>query len=283
VANVTGAMLILATSMDYAGDTTTPRKADKPARRVVTDTPSANAVPTPAAAPESKQPAVYAELRVPAPVASPILAATAVQESGSIRVEQSTLTPAERNVMEVQHAAELLRRGSLVEAEASLRGVLANDRSMLAARQALFNLLQRQQRFDEARALLKEGVALAPTQASLLLPYARLLAARGEWAAAYDALAPASEALAQDAEYRGLCGVVLQRLGRFPQSVADYRAAVKLAPTASAWWVGLGLSLEGDGRPGEARAAYLQARATSPGPEMAQFVENKLARSIATE
>ncbi|MEC5386088.1 hypothetical protein VVD49_10150 [Uliginosibacterium sp. H3] len=278
------AMLVLATSMADVGDATTPSKASKPVRRAVVEVPSAASAQVsssmPLATPEPQRSPARTELR-PAARVSPAL--PQVVESGSIRVEQSTQTPAERNQMEVQHAAELLQRGAVVEAEASLRSVLANDKGMLAARQALFALLQRQQRSDEARALLRDGVSLAPTQASLLLPYARLLAARGEWGAAYEALAPASEVLAQDAEYRGLCGVALQRLGRYPQSVAEYRAAVKLAPTASAWWVGLGLSLEGDGKPGEARAAYLQARATPLGPELAQFVSNKLARVSATE
>ena len=274
--------LVLATSMAEAGDAAAGTRADKPVRRSFAKDDSAfvKVVSKPTGTvPEPRQLPAAEALPAAARQASP----AAVAESGAIRVEQSTQTPAERNLMEVQHAAELQRRGSVVEAEASLRGVLANDRTMLAARQALFALLQRQQRFDEARALLREGVAIAPTQAALLLPYARLLAARGEWAAAYDALAPAAEVLAQDAEYRGLCGAVLQRLGRFPQSVADYRAAVKLAPTASAWWVGLGLSLESDGRSGEARGAYLQARATPLSSELAQFVDNRLARPVVAE
>jgi MSHA biogenesis protein MshN len=215
----------------------------------------------------------------------PIVRADApvVTDNPSIRVEQSLQTPAEHNEIAVQHAADLMRRGAFGEAETSLRGVLSNDKGMVAARLALSSLLQRQQRFDDARVVLRDGVSIAPTQSSLLLPYVRLLAAHGDWGGAYDALSPASEALAQDAEYRGLCGVVLQRLGRFPQSVTEYRAALKLTPAASAWWVGLGLSLEGDGKQAEARNAYLQARATPMGPEMAQFVANKLGRVGPTE
>jgi len=169
--------LVLATSMAEAGDAAAGTRADKPVRRSFAKDDSAfvKVVSKPTGTvPEPRQLPAAEALPAAARQASP----AAVAESGAIRVEQSTQTPAERNLMEVQHAAELQRRGSVVEAEASLRGVLANDRTMLAARQALFALLQRQQRFDEARALLREGVAIAPTQAALLLPYARLLGGR---------------------------------------------------------------------------------------------------------
>lgn len=237
--------------------------------------------PAAARAPELRTPDMPVTQALP--VAAPTVAivspaANTVGNTASIRLEQSTQTQQERNLTEVQRAADLQRRGALVEAETTLRGVLDNDKSMLPARLALVSLLSRQQRSDEARKVLKDGVENAPTQAQLLLPYARLLAARGEWRPAYEVLVPAADVLAQDAEYRALCGAVLQRLGQFSQASAEYRAALRLAPTAGAWWVGLGLSLEGDGRPVEARNAYLQAKSSALSPDIAQFVDNKLAR-----
>ncbi|MDB5814755.1 MAG: hypothetical protein JWN23_1872 [Rhodocyclales bacterium] len=255
-------LLALATRLEHADSISPARPTGKPARRPATENaPVASAAPV-----QQSLPAV------------PVVAAVTPSATPTIRVEQSTQTASERNLAEMQHAADLQRRGALPEAEASLRGVLDNDKSMIAARLALFSLLSRQQRNDEARKLLKDGVDIAPTQPQLLLPYTRLLAARSDWSAALDALMPATDALAQNAEYRALNAAVLQRLGRFSQSSAEYRAALRLTPAAGAWWVGLGLSLEGEGKQVEARSAYLQARANTLGPDLAQFVDNKLAR-----
>ena len=276
-------MLVLATSMADTGESTSQRSQRQvriPSPPPLESRPLAAKADAVAPEPRSELPRAVALPEAPLP---PAQQAAATPGDAAIRVEQSTQSAAERNQMEVQRAAELLRRGSPAEAETGLRGVLANDKGMVAARLALVSLLQRQQRTDEARQVLRDGVALAPTQAALVLPYARLLAARYDWNGAWEALQPASEALAQDAEYRGLCGVVLQRLGRYPQSVNEYRAALKLSPAASAWWVGLGLSLEGDAHPAEARAAYLQARASNPAPDLAQFIEGKLARLSGVE
>ena len=264
---VAGHSLTLATTLTSSASPDTPppvRTTGRPA--MIADK---TALPRSAAIPAAQS------LPVPAPAVAVVSPSAA---NASIRLEQSTQTPQERNLMEVQHAAELQRRGALAEAEASLRGVLDNDKRMVAARLALFSLLSRQQRNDEARKLLRDGLDVTPTQAQLLLPYARLLAAGGEWSVASDALVPAADALAQDAEYRALYGAVLQRLGRFPQSSIEYRAALRLAPAAGAWWIGLGLSLEGEGKRIEARNAYLQARANTLAPDLAQFVDNKLTR-----
>jgi MSHA biogenesis protein MshN len=257
-------LLSLATSLEHADGISYGHGRSRVERRDVADTPVR---------------AATAPLQQSLPVVMPaVVVVSSPAANPTIRLEQSVQTAAERNLAEVQHAADLQRRGALAEAEASLRGVLDNDKGMITARLALFSLLSRQQRNDEARKVLKDGIDIAPTQSQLVLPYARLLAARGEWSAALDALVPATDALAQDAEYRALNGAVLQRLGRFSQSSAEYRAALRLAPAAGAWWVGLGLALEGEGRQIEARSAYLQARANTLGPDLAQFVDNKLAR-----
>ncbi|MDB5801913.1 MAG: hypothetical protein JWL63_2852 [Rhodocyclales bacterium] len=273
VANLSAApadLLSLATSLEHV-DSLSPasvamptRSAVRPMRRAATEN-------------VSLPPSMPVQQVLPA-TAPPVAFVPPAAASATIRLEPSSQTASERNLSEVQHAADLQRRGALAEAETSLRSVLDNDKGMIAARLALFSLLSRQQRNDEARKLLKDGVELAPTQGQLVVPYARLLAARAEWGAALDALVPAADALAQDAEYRALYGAVLQRLGRYPQSSAEYRAALRLAPTAGAWWVGLGLSLEGEGRKVEARGAYLQARTNTLAPDLAQFVDSKLAR-----
>ena len=61
------------------------------------------------------------------------------------------------------------------------------------------------------------------------------------------------------------------------EAIEEYQATVRLSPQTGIWWMGLGLSLEADGRTAEAREAYQKARASGTlSPELAAFVEQKL-------
>ena len=72
---------------------------------------------------------------------------------------------------------------------------------------------------------------------------------------------------------------MLQRLTLHKRAVAEYQAALQLAPQAGVWWMGLGISLEADGRLPEAKDAFQRARATGAlSPELAAFVDQKLKR-----
>ena len=70
---------------------------------------------------------------------------------------------------------------------------------------------------------------------------------------------------------------MLQRLGRHKEAIERYLAAARLAPDDGRWWLGLGLSLESDGRTGEAREAFEHARkGGNLSTELLALVEQKL-------
>lgn len=216
----------------------------------------------------------------PAASLRPAIVAPAMPVSNApeaIRVEPVVMSAQERMQLELQRATDLERRGAVQEAEQGLRDFLGVDREAHPVRAALAALLMRQQRLPEARRILREGLDLAPANAALLMPYARLLAAGGEWTAAREALMPATVSLAQDASYRALLAAVQQKLGAYADSSQNYQAALRLSPGVAAWWVGLGISLEGEGRPQDAREAYVQARNRGADAALMQFIDNKLA------
>jgi MSHA biogenesis protein MshN len=82
---------------------------------------------------------------------------------------------------------------------------------------------------------------------------------------------------AGNADYQGFAGHVQHRLGQEKASVDFYQSAARLAPADGRWWLGLGLALEADHRPAEAREAFLRARASgSLNSDLAAVVDQKL-------
>lgn len=183
----------------------------------------------------------------------------------------------ERSDTEYQGGVALLNQGRPQEALESLREALRIDGANASARVLMANLFIEDKKLDEARALLAEGLAQKPAQPSLALRLARIQVELGDLAGAADTLRNAAPAAANLAEYRGYNAALLQRLARHKDAIREFEAALSLAPGSGVWWMGLGLSLDSDQRPAEARQAFERARATgSLSTELDRFVEHRL-------
>jgi len=259
-----------------------------PATQAVPAAPSAKPEPAPVpAAPKTEAPAVERELKVATSISSP---REAQQESATARpLRKEPAAPAviekkvrnvpakERAESEYRKALGLLNQGRPQEALAGFGTVLQADPTHVNARVAAANLLAEQQRPADALALLEEGLGLLPGQPQLAMRLARLQIERGDLRGAADTLQAARGGGSGSAEYHALHGAVLQRLTFHKEAVAEYQAALRLAPQAGVWWMGLGISLEADGRGAEAREAYQRARASGTlSAELDRFVEQKL-------
>lgn len=197
----------------------------------------------------------------------------------SIDKKPRQLTPQQQAENEFARAASLVRQGRIHEAVEGLRGVLQLHPGSVPARQMLAALLVESRRAGEAEQVLQEGLAANPQEPRLALVLARLQAERGEFQPALETLQAAAPAAANDADFQGLMGTMQQRLSRHGEAVAHYLAAARLAPQAGVWWMGLGISLQAEGRVADAREAYQRARATnSLSPELVAFVDQRLAR-----
>lgn len=183
----------------------------------------------------------------------------------------------ERAESEYRKALALLSQGRQQEALAGFGAALQVDPTHINARLALVNLLLEQQRLADAQAMLDEGLGLTPGQPQLTMRLARIQIERGDLRGASDTLHKAGGAAAGNAEFHALHAAVLQRLTLHKEAVTEYQAALRLAPQAGVWWMGLGISLEADGRGAEAREAYQRARASGAlSAELDRFVEQKL-------
>ncbi|HJV62733.1 MAG TPA: tetratricopeptide repeat protein [Albitalea sp.] len=247
---------------------------------------AASAASSPAVIAAPTSPTRVAPARVAAPpaphvVAEKAVAATVAPPSSSpaeprIDKHPPLRTAHERAQADYQRGVAAHQQGRWDDAAAAYADTLREEPGFATARQALAGLLIAQQRGDDAKALLAEGLALAPHEEGLAMLQARLLAGRGELQRAAEILQTAAIASPrpEDAAFHA---AILQRLGRHAQAAELFAAALRVTPGNGVWWMGLGLSLAAQGRNDEAREAFNRARASgSLSPELAAYVEQQL-------
>lgn len=196
----------------------------------------------------------------------------------------ATLAPASGKRMNTQNQADaeyaravmLVEQGREEEAQGALHAALKLDAGHREARSLLAHLLIQTRRSNEAESVLQEGLSLHPDASADAMLLARLRVERGDVATALETLHAGSPHAQQQADYRAFTGTLAQRLGKHDEAVAEYQAALRLAPDNAGWWVGLGISLQAAGHAAEAQAAYQRALALGTlTPAMQRFAEQR--------
>lgn len=248
------------------------------------------AEPAPPPAPEAREPApVQVAIAAPAvrsskpavtapkPLddAAPTPAPIAARPDARIELRSAARSPQERAEAQYQRGVSAHQAGLINDSATAFTAALREDPRHAGARVAQAGLLIGQGRQDEAFALLKEGLALAPAQPQLALMLARLHAERQDWATAADTL-KAAGAQAGDAEFQGFYAAILQRAGRHGDAVERYGLALRLAPNRGVWWMGLAISLEEIGQADAARTAFQRAKAIGLPEGASGYVDARL-------
>lgn len=174
------------------------------------------------------------------------------------------LSPAARAEQAFADSLEALKQDQWRVAEQRLRDALQADPEHLQARESLAGLLLRQDRRRQAEQVLAAGLESNPQAASLARLYARLILDRGRTDTAIRVLENALVNAVNDADYLALLAGIYQRNQRYSDAASSYRAALSLDSRRPAWWLGLGLALEGRGELQPATKAYRSALA-NPG------------------
>jgi len=203
--------------------------------------------------------------------------APVAKAQGHISIDKHASTPAERAEDEFRKATALLNHGRVAEAIDGYKATLQQDARHAAARQALVGLLLENRRIDEAQQFLQEGLSLSPDRFAYAMLLARIQVERGDLQGAHELLQKSAGSAAGDAEYHAFDAALLQRLGRHREAVAAYQAALKLAPRAGLWWMGMGISLQADQRSGEALDAFRRAKSAGGlSPDLLAFIDQRM-------
>ena len=212
------------------------------------------------------RPAVAPVVKTPAP-------ATSERILGGKQV-----TPQQRVENDYRRALGQLQDGRVSEALAGLQHTLQLDPRHQGARETLVRLLLEAQRPDEAARQLQLSLALDPKQPAQAMMLARLqLDKANGGAAALDTLMRSLPYAADNGDYRAFLAGVLQREQRYREAAEHYQLALQTAPDNSVWWMGLGIALQADNHPAQARQAFERAKGLQTlSPQLQAFVERKL-------
>ncbi len=208
------------------------------------------------------------EGRTPARPAAPSRTAATTKKAQPAAVSEPTgmaksapvLSPRQAADQARQEALSALKRGRERDAEAALRRALAADPDHLPARETLATLLLGQGRISEAAAVLTEGLKSTPGHLPFRKAQARILAGQGESSRALEVLNQGPvPATAADPDFHAMRAALQQRLGLHGEAARGYRELLAVYPAGGIYWLGLGISLEGEGQTSEAADAYREA------------------------
>ncbi len=178
---------------------------------------------------------------------------------------------------EYRKAMQAVKRGDNEAALPSFKRALELDPELARARQGYLSVLVAAKRWEMARQVAEQGLALDPTQSGWANIVARLQFEQGDAAGAVQTLERFVVHASHDADFLGLFAYLLQKQQRPAEAAERFRAALQVRPNEGRWWFGLGLSLEQAGNTAGAKEAYAKAKSVGNlPPDMVSTVEQKL-------
>jgi Tfp pilus assembly protein PilF len=176
-----------------------------------------------------------------------------------------------------QQGYRALQQRNSASAEQLWQQALTTEPTHLKSREGLIALYLSQGRKIESAKLLEEGVKIHPEYAQFSLLHARLLVDQGDTAAAITALEQAMGHSEPQPDLFALAAALYQQQHNYDKSIQAYQRALQMQPQQSHWWMGIGISLEGAGKPTEAKSAYEEAlQRGALTKESRQYVEQRL-------
>lgn len=197
----------------------------------------------------------------------------ALQAEPAVVKNMTVLSPEAEAQQHYDDAQALRRAGKQDAAMGKYRQALERNPGMTGARLQLAGLLQAKGQADAALELLKAGFELRADD-GLAIAAGRQLADLGQREAALDWLQRGQAGL-RPADH-ALMGALLSQAHRHEEASRAYQRALAADPGQGGWLLGLGVSLEAQGRSDEARTAYRAALDRGQfKPEVTQFLRER--------
>ena len=185
------------------------------------------------------------------------------------------LSPEQQSLREYRKAQDALGKGDTGAAMQSLRksvGLYPLPQSYIA----LGGLLVNQGNNTEARNLLNQGLKALPDNSEIAYLLARLQFDAGLVEQARQSLVSALASGRSNADYLALLAAVSQKLEKYAESTQAYVEALKLKPGQATWWMGLGMSLEAQGKKSQAIEAFYKSLSSGLGDSLQPFVMERI-------
>ncbi len=198
------------------------------------------------------------------------------EPKGSLEIAEETLSPQQEAALERRKGLQAVSKGQLTQACDSFSRVLAVDPLDHETRERLAGLLYGEERLPEAQQVLAEGIRLAPMRADFRLMQARLAMASGNKALALQTLSDQEPAVASNLDYYATRAALAQELEQPAIASRSYQQLVIAQPTEARWWLGLGISLDKQGRALAALDAYHKALNLPLSSASRQFVQQRI-------
>lgn len=180
------------------------------------------------------------------------------QDGGSGRQVRTAreLTLQERDRNASQQALRLAQDGQLPQAYDSLYHFLADNPQAHQSRTTLITMLFAQEDYEQASALVEEGLSLAPNHIGYKKIKARLLMMRGEYIQAIRLLNNLPPLLSEDTEYYELLASLYQQVGNHNAAIETYQELIRQDSSVGRWWTGMAISHEAQGDTEDALNSY---------------------------
>jgi MSHA biogenesis protein MshN len=192
---------------------------------------------------------------------------------------QKQFNPQQQSDNLYKQAIAQVQQGQNSAARQSLRQALQANQHNVNARQMLAGLLIEGNTPDEASALLREGLKLSPTEGGFSMALARLQLENGDTNGSMTTLEQGLPSAGDEPQYHAFYAVLLQRAKRHEEAVKHYLVALRSDPGMPTWLVGIGISLQAQGKDADATEAFRRARDGGMlNPQLAQFVEQRLSQ-----
>jgi MSHA biogenesis protein MshN len=197
-------------------------------------------------------------------------------KTSTVAVVNKKINVEQQSLYDYQQAMSYLQQGRVAEAQDKLRNALEKNAGFDDARQALVGLLVENSRVDEAMQVLTAGTTVSPANVSFAQTLARLQFDAGLLDVSLATLEKSLPYANSNQSYHVLLATVLQKLGKHSEAVLHYQQALSNGATTPTWLIGLGVSLEADGRSQEAKSAFEKAQRGQLSPALALFLSQRL-------